>query len=266
MNTMFQTRLLREEDALLIFEAMAFLMRQSGLPPRPPVPSPLHKNQGIDTLLYRDTDSRNVFDWAQDSFAAILDAMHLSSDGLTLIAAKGPQTAQPGIVTFDPVRTRQPGQFTARLVLDLVRERVSHFDTGFELSELQIAILHLTGCAFYGQGFALLRCQPALREALGETSPPARLIENVLVFATCLGLTIRRQTPEQMIATYGLLMSKSVRKKMRPACRQISVFALEVKLLQILVDSSPARQLPNGFLQDARTSRLRAQPQRTSWT
>lgn len=263
---MFQTRLMREEDALLIFETMAYMVRQSGLPARPAVPSPLHKSQGIDTLLYSDRDTRNVFDWAQDAFATVLDSMHVSPEDLTLIAASGPQELQPGVLTFDPVRTRQPGQFSVRIVLDLARQRVEGFDPGFSPTSLQRTIILLTACAYHRQGFALARCLPAVQDALPHQASPLRLIENALTLAACLALMVRRQTPEQIIATYGMLMSKSLRRKIRPACRQISAFALEVKLLQLIGDTCTSRELQRGSGRPELRTRMADQPQRISWT
>ncbi len=263
---MFQQRLIRDDDALIMFEALAFLIRQSGLPARPQVPSPLHKSQGLDSIVYDERDTRSVQDWAQDSFAAILDGMAIDPTDLRLIASTRPLSDDRSTLTFDPDRAQEPGQFISRLVLQLIEQRMVRFNPGVPLTAIQRALIRLTGCAYYRQGFALTQCLPALTEELSAWKVPQRLVENALVFSSCLTLIVRRQTPEQIVATYGSIMSKSVRRKIRPACRQIENFKPEVKLLQVIAEEKRAHAQSDESTMPIFTETLGDQPQRISWT
>lgn len=263
---MFQQRLIRDDDALIMFEALAFLIRQSGLPARPQVPSPLHKSQGLDSIVYDERDTRSVQDWAQDSFAAILDGMAIDPTDLRLIASSRPLSDDRSTLTFDPDRAQEPGQFISRLALQLIEQRMVRFNPGVPLTAIQRALIRLTGCAYYRQGFALTQCLPALTEELSAWKVPQRLVENALVFSSCLTLIVRRQTPEQIVATYGSIMSKSVRRKIRPACRQIDNFKPEVKLLQVIAEEKRAHTQSDESTMPIFTENLGDQPQRISWT
>lgn len=263
---MFQQRLIRDDDALIMFEALAFLIRQSGLPARPQVPSPLHKSQGLDSIVYDERDKRSVQDWAQDSFATILDGMAIDPTDLRLIASTRPLSDDRSTLTFDPDRAQEPGQFISRLALQLIEQRMVRFNPGVPLTAIQRALIRLTGCAYYRQGFALTQCLPALTEELSAWKVPQRLVENALVFSSCLTLIVRRQTPEQIVATYGSIMSKSVRRKIRPACRQIDNFKPEVKLLQVIAEEKRAHTQSDESTMPIFTETLGDQPQRISWT
>lgn len=263
---MFQQRLIRDDDALIMFEALAFLIRQSGLPARPQVPSPLHKSQGLDSIAYDERDTRSVQDWAQDSFATILDGMAIDPTDLRLIASTRPLSDDRSTLTFNPDRAQEPGQFISRLALQLIEQRMVRFNPGVPLTAIQRALIRLTGCAYYRQGFALTQCLPALTEELSAWKVPQRLVENALVFSSCLTLIVRRQTPEQIVATYGSIMSKSVRRKIRPACRQIDNFKPEVKLLQVIAEEKRAHTQSDESTMPIFTETLGDQPQRISWT
>lgn len=263
---MFQQRLIRDDDALIMFEALAYLIRQSGLPARPQVPSPLHKSQGLDSIVYDERDTRSVQDWAQDSFATILDGMAIDPTDLRLIASTRPLSDDRSTLTFDPDRAQEPGQFISRLALQLIEQRMVRFNPGVPLTAIQRALIRLTGCAYYRQGFALTQCLPALTEELSAWKVPPRLVENALVFSSCLTLIVRRQTPEQIVATYGSIMSKSVRRKIRPACRQIDNFKPEVKLLQVIAEEKRAHTQSDESTMPIFTETLGDQPQRISWT
>lgn len=263
---MFQQRLIRDDDALIMFEALAFLIRQSGLPDRPQVPSPLHKSQGLDSIVYDERDTRSVGDWAQDSFAAIVDDMAIDPSDLRLIASTRSLSDDRRTLTFDPNRAQEPGVFVARLVLQLIELRMARFNPGVPLTAIQRALIRLSGCAYYRQGFAMSQCLPALTEELSAWKVPQRLVENALMFSSCLTLTLRRQTPEQIVATYGSIVSKSARRKIRPACRQIDNFKPEVKLLQVIAEENRARTQSDDSTMPVFTETLGDQPQRISWT
>ena len=260
MSDMFQTRLVREDDALLCFETLAFLIRRFGPPTRPLVPSPLHKSPGLESLRHDETDARRVFDWAQDSYATICDAMGIPAGEHRLLASVDPIPPQAGLLLFDPAECEARGQFVARIVLELCNRRLAGFDPGFAPSEFQAAVILLSTAAYFRQGFVLTHIPEAVAHVLSGTHAPQRFVENTLTFAACAALGVLRQTPEQIVATYGVILPKSVRKKVRAACRQANGFEPEMKLLRVI--GEPRGVIPRGRVRDT----LVAQPQRTSWT
>jgi hypothetical protein len=268
---MFQPRIVRNDDALLVFETLAFLIRHYGPPARPAVPSPLHKRPGIETLVYDDLDQREVFDWAQDSYATVCDVMHINPDEFRFIASvedEGaphfPSTHLPNLLSYDPRHCSQRGYFVAHLVLEICDRKLSAFNPGFEPSDFQAAIILLSAAAYFRQGFVLTHCLAATAQALGTVKRPHRFLENTLCFAACTALAINRQSPEQIVATYGAILPKAVRKKVPITYRQIESFETELKLLRIMSEGQPARQ--RGRIRPELQSAFRPQPQRISWT
>ena len=257
---LFDSRLVRHDDALLVFETFAHLIRRHGAPARPPVPSPLHKVQGLDDLSFDPRGRRTAFDFGQDSFAAVLQAMRLEPDGRTLHAS---DHDQPGFLTFDPHRVEEQGYIVARLVLGLAAQELVTFQPEFEPTPFQRAIILLTGAAYFRTGLVLPRILPAVVAELSQFGVPARFVENTLLFAASLGLSVARQTPEQIVATYGPLLSRSARKKIRPACRQIEELEPELKLLRIL--AKPKHDASHYWGPRGGVRAAVAQPQRTSW-
>lgn len=256
---MFSTRLIRHGDALLMLETFAFLIRRHGLPKRPDVPSPVRPQLGIDALRFDSARDCNVYDWARAALTRILQATDRPLDRLNLVASRDPYPRQPELLSFDPERAHEPGHFTARLVLELAEGLLDGFETPALLDDYRKAVVRLSACAYLRQGFTLARCLPATGEALAEYGVPQRFIENMLVGGACLGLALRRQTPEQVLATYGSVMTRSVRRKIRPACRQLDGFEPEVKLLRVLPRAAPDRSA-------AFARSVEPQPQRISWT
>ena len=257
---LFDSRLVREHDALLITETFAWLIRQYGPPARPPVPSPLHRVAGLEDIQFDPSDRRTAFDFAQDSFASVLQVMRMEPDGRALHACAHDQ---PGFLTYDPARLEEPGYLVARLVIGLAADALSLFRPDVEPGPFGRATILLAGAAFFRAGLSLPRLLPATTGELSQFGVPARFVENTLLFASCLALSVARQTPEQIVATYGPILSKTARRKIRPACRQIDEYDTEVKLLRVLGQpEAPAAAFwgPRGLPRVAG-----AQPQRTSW-
>ena len=259
---MFPTRLIRHNDALLMLETFAFLVRRYGLPERPIVPSPLRPCAGIDALVFDSARDGDVYDWARASLVHILEATNTPTGQLTLIASPVPYPQQDDLLSFDPQRASQAGHFTARIILELAENRLRGFETELPLDSHQNAIVRLSTCAFLRQGFVLSHCLSPLQSELSEYGISQRFIENVLVASACLGLSLRRQTPEQMIATYGMVMTRSARRKVKSACRQLDNFDAEIKLLRLFPRALSDRLDVSSAFMHA----LKPQPQRISWT
>ncbi|MEP1229735.1 MAG: hypothetical protein ABJG88_03580, partial [Litorimonas sp.] len=69
---MFNTRLVREEDALLHSDILTLLMQKHGPIQRPKVPSPLHKSGRLYHTAWTEADTRTTVDWAYDTFHSLL--------------------------------------------------------------------------------------------------------------------------------------------------------------------------------------------------
>jgi hypothetical protein len=264
---MLNSRLVREQDAHLYFEVMGYLISQFGAPPRPPVPSPLHKSPGLELLAWNTLDTRSIFDWADDHFGAIKSECHmtefdvdllpagegLDSDQLAashrldaLAAGRTPyRQASTTPILYDPRDCSSPGHFTATTILQLAELRVVGFSPDTVLSSLMQRMVTLTAAAFNRQGFVLANLPREVSAYLTAThdtrAVPHRIVLNTLCFATCLALRVRRQSAEQIIATYGTRMTKSFRRKVRQACRQIDSESEALAVLQMLAEPK-ARQ------------------------
>lgn len=280
INNRFTTnRLIREDDALLQFETMAWLIRCYGAPVRPNVPSPLHKSPTLENLRWDPSDSRSVFDWAEDSFGAIKSDCHMDDWDLSVIPAGDsvdPDSVLPTrvvaqantqrphyvdlhgrpVLFYDPARCGEAGYFTARAILRLAELRSAAFESEIILSPLMTRIITLTAASYSRQGFALANVTASVSDFLTSDtdmrSIPERVLIDTLCFSTCLALRIRHQSEGMILATYGTRMPKAFRKKVRLACRQIDAYEQDLKLLQIMSEPrahhavNPARYLQDG--------------------
>jgi len=259
---MLNTRLVRAKDADLHFEVMAYLIRQFGAPPRPKVPSPLHKGFGLESLTWDGSESRSVYQWAEDHFNAIKSNCHMQAFNAAIFPdGDGWDGGQPAAnhrldalasgripypktedypIFYDPRNCSDPGHFAAAVILQLAELRVAGFNPDPPLSSLMARMVTLTAAVYNRQGFVLAQLPDQtsayLTSAHDTRAVPHRLVLNSLCFTTCLALRVRRQSAEQIIATYGMRMTKSFRRKIRQACRQIDAQADALAVLQILAE------------------------------
>lgn len=262
---MMNSRLIRTKDAQLHFEVMAYLIRNFGAPTRPPVPSPLHKSRGLETRFWADHDTRLVFDWAGDLFCEITDLCHMSDFRLSLTPTddilSANQTAasqrldalaagqNPYLrsdttpILYDPRDCSEPGHFTASTILQLAELRAAGFTPDSPHSAFMTRMVTLTAAVYNRQGFVLANLPRDVSRFLTSDDDlravPHRFVINTLCFSTCLALRIQHQSVEQIIATYGVRMTKSFRKKIKQACRQIDSHATELSVLQMLAAPKP---------------------------
>lgn len=260
---MFIGRLMRDEDAFLQFEVMSWLIKRYGPPKSPKVPSPIHKIEQLSELSWREDDARTVFDWAQDNFGRIksecgmedwsvqiaphpddpFNARHMQFAQSWNMVSKEPYYVDGygrPVIHYDPRHCEDPGYFAARVIIKLAEIKLMNFVPEQGVSPMQSGILTLTAACYMRQGFTL----SALPEAVGyyltresDTSPvPRRIIYNTVAFSTCLMLLARKLAPEQIIATYGSLMHKNFRKKIRPACKQVESYKAEIKVMRLLTE------------------------------
>jgi hypothetical protein len=267
MIAMMNSRLVREADAQTYFELMAYLIRQFGAPSRPAVPSPLLKTVGMESLAWDPSDTRSMFHWAQDYFGEIKSACHmidfqaeLFPEGIdaeaehrladhrlsTLAAGRMPyrRSIVPS-VTYDPWQCVTPGYFPAKIGLQLAQFRVAKFKPDKPRASLSRQKITLAAAAYNRQGFVLANLPEQVSDCLSQAGHKRVMsqatILNSLCFSICLALRIRRQSAEQITATYGTRMTQQFRKKIPQACQQIDSHAEHLELLQMLAEPKPQR-------------------------
>lgn len=260
---MFIGRLMRDEDAYLQFEVMSWLINRYGPPKVPKVPSPIHRTEQLSELCWQEDDVRTVFDWAQDSFGRIksecgmedwsiqiepqpderFDGRHMQFSQSWNTDSKEPYYVDGygrPVIHYDPRHCEDPGYFSARMIIKLAEIKLMNFAPERGISPLQSGILTLTTACYMRQGFTLAALPDAVTHYLtreGDTAKvPMRIINNTLVFSNCLTMLSRKLMPEQIVASYGCIMPKAYRKKIRPACKQLESYEAEIKVMRLLAN------------------------------
>jgi len=251
---MFNTRLVREEDAHLYIETLTQLIQKFGPVKRPKVPSLLHKSDRLYHLAWTDIATRSVPTWAQDNFIAIKSECDMEdwpieihpfssqNDSNTTIQDSFLDNRGHSVIFYDPDRCHEAGYFAGHMILKLAELRLSHVQSEYAQSPFMKRMAILSAACYNRQGFNLLNLTPYVSHYLTNTLDlkpiPLRLIENTLCFTSSLALKVRRQSSEQIIGTYGQLMPKACRKKILHAYKQIEAYDSDIKLMQIMEDSS----------------------------
>ncbi len=168
---------------------------------------------------------------------------------------------------YDPRQCVEPGYFVKTLIpqFALLKIYAKHppleFDERLEFGESSIkSLVQMTTCHM-GLGFTML----ALAQAnIAESWLPISFLAQAdndrddprpYLYGTLLSLTAHRLTPEQIIATYGPLMSQHTRKNLRPALSQIESQTDLLKLLRLVSRHklreapSPERETANPYAQ-----------------
>lgn len=245
---MFNTRLIREEDANLCIETLTQLIQKHGPVKRPKVPSPLHKSDYLYRQAWSDTNTRPVTNWAYDNFVIILSECGMADWPIELYPLLPNMEAEQltdglydnhgnHVIFYDPDRCHEAGYFTAHVTLKLAEFLLSQNQSDYIQSSLVKRLAILSAACYNRQGFNLMNLTPYISEYMAsndEKPIPPRLIENTLYFTSVMALRITRQSNEQIIATYGQLIPKASRKKVAHAYQQIEAYSSDIKLMQIM--------------------------------
>jgi len=219
---MLNSRLIHTQDAQFLTEVLGFLIQNYG---RPPLPETQHMSKHFETLAWSETDTRSVFEWAEDNFVAITAACqnpYLRS------------TATP--ILYDPRNSTEPGHFAATTILQLGELRAAGFKSKMTPSALQKRMVTVMAAVYNSQGFVLAHLLRQLSAYL-TTKEDRRAVShktvlNMLCYASCLSLRAHGETEAQIIENYGALMPDRFRRKIRAACRQINKNDEALKSLQ----------------------------------
>lgn len=260
---MLTGRFIREEDALLQLGILAWLIKKYGPPKKPKVPSPLHKTEQLADISWTADDTRSAHSWAQDTFSHIKqlcgmdnwsiqiapysDKLNNSVRMLTTenwnINSKEPYYVDGygrPVIYYDPLNCKRPGYFVSRVIYKLAEIKLMNFPLEEAVTPLQSKIMILVTACYMRQGFsmaALLKAEPlSFWDKDIDPKVIGRVTDRTLAFSTCVILLSQRLTPEQIVATYGTVMSKKFRKKVRPACKQAENYDAELTILKILAN------------------------------
>jgi len=143
-------------------------------------------------------------------------------------------------ILYDPRDCAEPGHLTATITLKLAELRLSGLNAETDFTDDMKRRAALTAVAYNRQGFVLANLPDHVSTYLtprhAGRAIPNRFAINMLCFATCLALRVRRQTPEHIIGTYGTRMTLSLRSKIHQACRQIDMNREALDVLQMLAE------------------------------
>jgi hypothetical protein len=149
-------------------------------------------------------------------------------------------------VTYDPWQCATPGYFPAKIALQLAQFRLAGFKPEARRSSVAKQKIILATAAYNRQGFVLANLPEQVSDCLAQAGHKRTISETVILnslcFSLCLALRIRRQSAEQITATYGTRMTKQFRKKIPQACHQIDSHAEHLELLQMLAEPKTRRR------------------------
>lgn len=260
---MLMFRPINDGIALWHIKMSAWLIQQYGIPLTPPIPRPHNYQVPLHQRCWDNSDSRLPLQWAQDEFALICNHMHMGSLDISLIPdpnkginetaylenrrlTAGWQThlktrikldinGNP-IVTYNPSQCNRPGYLSAVVIMDLAKIYIgsktppADFDPFFELP------LTLLGAAHLGQGLTIAAMPFDIVESvmIGRNISKKEYKEflNVITFVSVLHMACRRLSPEQIISSFGKVMTPQIRKRIWPIYRGLKHFEDELETLR----------------------------------
>ncbi len=271
-KTMLSKTILNDETVSIYFDMMIWLSSQYGPASKQAVPKVLNPETPIDERCWGDEDCRTVFAWAEAEvmqLAKACDMQHWSvqvaPDGhkaklqaansvtITPLKSSAWQAGEyPGyfvdyfgrpVFFYDPRQCIEPGYFAKTLIPQFALLKIYAKHPPLEFGESSIkSLVQMTACHM-GLGFTMLAlCQGQRSESWTPLSiltstqdqEDSRSSSAAYLCGTLLSLTAHRLTPEQIIATYGPLMSERTRRDLRPALSQIESQTDLLKLLRLI--------------------------------
>ena len=151
-------------------------------------------------------------------------------------------------ILYDPRDCAEPGHFAAMVILQLAELRAAGFKAKPTLAPRMVTLIT---AAYMGQGFVLAQL-PRQVSAYLTTPNRKRAVRqktgyHALCFASCLALRAQRDSEAEIIEAYkasnAQTMTKSLRRDIKKACRQIDAKGDALKILQNLSSAAP-RQKP----------------------
>lgn len=271
-------------DALCL-EAMEMLAGQihaHGAPHLPRVPTVLSRWTPLSDSRRSPDDSRTVAAWADDTFARVLQSCRMDDWTISLVPAGGMaergvratplrshwRREAPEVVHHDlrgePVvlyrdeDMHRMGVFALKCLLQLATLRMASAAAPGGYSPARHAWHVASTAVFGGGGLDMLNMEDELlsisaAHGVVRTADARELVRAVEVM-TVLAMRARRLTPEQIVASYGQVLGKGFRRRVRAISEGIDRHGSELKLLQRLADG----RICNASAQVALRTRLSA--------
>ncbi|WP_371397810.1 hypothetical protein [Fretibacter rubidus] len=250
----------------LIMDMMLWSVKTYGPCVKPQVPNLLKKNNLLPS--WDDNDETPVFQWAMREFEriliqtnmtrwrvqllpdAVLAGQYAITPHNTLRANEAQNAPLPSyhidkmgrpIFYYDPRECHRPGYLLGHIVPKLAQLKLFAAEAPREFQKENLPLLLDVVTCHMGQGLAniaLIKPQDTRPKAgFSLKRPPCDRAKERLLFATVLALSSRRLSPEQIIAHYGPILSKSHRKAIWPICKTIEKQSEFIKLLRVMTDN-----------------------------
>ena len=244
------------------FGQLAWMTNTFGSPYLPRVPSVLQRYEQLSETAYSAEDTRSPEDWAQDLFGRIVNECHMEDwtlscrvrptepeDGLhMLLLARTWERTAPGayfvdilgnpVVVYDEADLDVPGAFAMSVILQLATLRLASAPVPEDYDVDNHARLLVEMAVYNAQGLELLAMADMLADYFVQMGfLPQREVSRFLSeleFATILGMRTRNLAPEQIVATYGPLLTRTFRKRIWNLVEELNSYGPEMKLMQRL--------------------------------
>lgn len=265
LSKKWSTPTLSNQDFDTCFDMMLWATRLYGAPIKPPVPKALSTER--PSTHWEAANPDTVFEWASQSFGTLTSHMGLTDLNIMLVADA--RRADPNdnfarerlivrswqydelppyqldidgnpIVFYDPRKCDRPGYFLSDVLPKLACLKIASDPRpdGFCLTEIPSLIS--TVICHLGHGFTLhglLTPDPNTRSLLSRFRDSEDIKANRYLYMAVMGLAARRYSPEQIIASYGPVLSKSTRKSIFATYKRIEKSQDCIKLLRMMTDS-----------------------------
>lgn len=279
LHTLVSRRSLPDTRKLWHMETLAWAIREFGAPHLPRVPSVLQRFEPLHTTLRDPEDGRLPGDWASDLLGrvqsdcrmenwilhfrqksgdadvdyrevALMSRFHLAAPGRIHVNILG----EP-VVLADPSTYGVAGRTALDYIVQLATLRMASSEAPDAYRHELHAHAIMAMCVFNAAGLELIAMENQLIAYLVEAgwlkrSDASEFIAE-LEFATVLGMRVRGLAPEQIIASYGPILSKGLRKRVWSLCGEIDKLAPEFKTLKLLTNDHQGVQYGQAQLRAA---------------
>ena len=260
------------------FDHFTWMVNMFGSPHLPKVPTVLQRFEPLCDTAYSEEDSRSPADWAQDVFARVVADCRM--DDWTLSCREAPEGPQDGlhhmplgrvwhrqapgayhvdllgnpVVLYKPDSLEVPGAFALSVILQLATLRLASAPVPEHYSAEDHARILMGMAVYNGQGFELLGMADMLTDHFCEAGLLQRgevnAFVNELEYVTVMGMRARSLAPEQMIATYGPSLTRTMRKRIWNLVGELDAYAPEMKLLRHLSNTQPDLEITQATLRE----------------
>jgi|GEM_PF-3182587 len=244
------------------FGQLAWMTNTFGSPYLPRVPSVLQRYESLAETAFNEEDTRTSEDWAQDLFGRIVNECHMEDwtlscrpmpdapdDGLhAFLLSSTWHRMAPGsyhvdilgnpVVIYNADKVSEPGAIALSFILQLATLRLASAPVPDDYNAEDHARLLVEMAVYNAQGLELMAMADMLADHLVQQGllrqrDVSRFLSE-LEFTTILGMRTRNLAPEQIVATYGPLLTRTFRKRVWNLVEELNSYGPEMKLMQRL--------------------------------